>query len=116
MHRIAHLLPDPVKESSLARTRLMALWEEYEARETVDAIFVKDLDMFELGLQAVEYERCESLHLHAPSVSADGVVSERYRRVTELLPDDDSENQASRRQEVGDAAVRLSPLSLLLSC
>ncbi len=43
--------------SSAAGLRIEALWEEYEARETKESKLVKDLDRFELGLQAVEYER-----------------------------------------------------------
>lgn len=42
--------------SSAAGLRIEALWEEYEARETKESKLVKDLDRFELGLQAVEYE------------------------------------------------------------
>ncbi|SJX60445.1 uncharacterized protein SRS1_11780 [Sporisorium reilianum f. sp. reilianum] len=43
--------------SSAAGMRIEALWEEYEARETKESRLVKDLDRFELGLQAIEYER-----------------------------------------------------------
>ena len=53
MIRITGLL-----EGTMGAIRIRALWEEYEARETPEAIFVKDLDMFELGVQGVEYERC----------------------------------------------------------
>lgn len=35
---------------------LFELWLEYEAHETAEAKFVKDLDMFEMILQAHEYE------------------------------------------------------------
>lgn len=35
--------------------------QEYEARETPESKLVKDLDRLELILQAVEYERCESV-------------------------------------------------------
>lgn len=55
MVRIAGLLGHP----SIQSLRVMALWEEYEARETPESKFVKDLDLFELGVQAVEYEECE---------------------------------------------------------
>lgn len=44
-----------------ARERFRSLWEEYEARETPESKLVKDLDRLELALQAVEYERCESV-------------------------------------------------------
>lgn len=43
--------------SSAAGLRIERLWNEYEARETAEAKVVKDLDRFELCLQAVEYER-----------------------------------------------------------
>ncbi|MFC4247441.1 HD domain-containing protein [Natribaculum luteum] len=36
---------------------LRALWEEYEARETPEAQFVKDADLVDMCLQALEYER-----------------------------------------------------------
>ncbi|PWN24851.1 hypothetical protein BDZ90DRAFT_234794 [Jaminaea rosea] len=42
--------------SSPAALRIEALWEEYEARESLESVLVKDLDRFELILQAVEYE------------------------------------------------------------
>ncbi|PWN49122.1 hypothetical protein IE53DRAFT_162257 [Violaceomyces palustris] len=45
--------------SSPAALRIEALWNEYEERKTKEARLVKDLDRFELCLQAVEYERCE---------------------------------------------------------
>ena len=43
--------------SSAAGLRIEALWEEYEARQTKESKLVKDLDRFELSLQAIEYER-----------------------------------------------------------
>lgn len=55
MDRIAGLLGHP----SLSSMRVMSLWQEYEARETQESKFVKDLDLFELAVQAVEYENCE---------------------------------------------------------
>jgi putative hydrolase of HD superfamily len=42
---------------SVASARIRSLWEEYEEQSTREAIFVKDLDWFELAVQAVEYER-----------------------------------------------------------
>ena len=35
---------------------ILDLWEEYEAQETDEARFVKDLDKFDMILQAAEYE------------------------------------------------------------
>lgn len=54
MERIYGLLGHP----SIASLRLKSLWEEYEARETPESKFVKDLDLYELCQQAVEYENC----------------------------------------------------------
>ncbi|KAL1696721.1 HD domain-containing protein [Schizophyllum commune] len=42
---------------SPAARRIMDLWKEYEARETPEALFVKDLDRFEMAAQAFAYER-----------------------------------------------------------
>ncbi|RPD64450.1 HD domain-containing protein [Lentinus tigrinus ALCF2SS1-7] len=42
---------------SPAAQRIMALWNEYEAQESQEAKFVKDLDRFEMASQAFEYER-----------------------------------------------------------
>lgn len=55
MERILGLLGHP----SIQSLRLKSLWEEYEARETPESKFVKDLDLFELAVQGVEYEACE---------------------------------------------------------
>lgn len=55
MERIMELLGHP----SIASLRLKSLWDEYEARETAESKFVKDLDLYELCVQAVEYENSE---------------------------------------------------------
>ncbi|GJN91824.1 hypothetical protein Rhopal_004847-T1 [Rhodotorula paludigena] len=55
MERIYGLLGHP----SIASLRLKSLWEEYEARETPESKFVKDLDLYELCQQAVEYENSQ---------------------------------------------------------
>ncbi|KAK4058065.1 hypothetical protein OIO90_000804 [Microbotryomycetes sp. JL221] len=52
MNRMFGLLGHP----SISSLRIKALWQEYEARQTPEAKFVKDLDMFELAVQGVEYE------------------------------------------------------------
>ncbi|WP_058826639.1 HD family hydrolase [Haloferax sp. Q22] len=38
-------------------SELLALWEEYEARDTPTAQFVKDMDLIDNCLQALKYER-----------------------------------------------------------
>lgn len=53
---LLHLVHD-LLGGSVAALRLEALWEEYEARATPESRAVKDLDRFELALQAIEYER-----------------------------------------------------------
>uniref|UniRef100_A0A0W0F2I0 Putative HD domain-containing protein n=1 Tax=Moniliophthora roreri TaxID=221103 RepID=A0A0W0F2I0_MONRR len=40
-----------------AAQRIESLYKEYEAGETPEAQFVKDLDKFEMATQALEYER-----------------------------------------------------------
>jgi putative hydrolase of HD superfamily len=42
---------------------LMELWEEYERGETIESRYVKDIDKFEMILQADEYERDQDLKL-----------------------------------------------------
>lgn len=58
MDRICSLLgtSQDGKAPSVPAERIRALWEEYEARETNESRFVKDLDFCELAFQALEYE------------------------------------------------------------
>ena len=53
MESLATLVGDEVGQE------FFALWKEYEAQETGEAKFVKDLDRFEMILQAHEYEEAE---------------------------------------------------------
>ena len=46
-----------VLEGSLASQEIMDLWKEYEEEESEIALFVKDVDKFEMILQAFEYEK-----------------------------------------------------------
>ena len=52
MDQLRALMPDNVAGE------VGALWEEYEAQETPEARFVKDLDRFEAFLQARDYQAC----------------------------------------------------------
>ncbi|PWN19832.1 hypothetical protein BCV69DRAFT_283938 [Microstroma glucosiphilum] len=52
---LAYLVHD-LLGSSPAGLRIESLWHEYEDRQTPESLLVKDLDRFELLLQAVEYE------------------------------------------------------------
>jgi putative hydrolases of HD superfamily len=45
--------------NSLQSQEIFSLWQEYENCETMEAKFVKDLDKFEMILQAFEYEKCK---------------------------------------------------------
>lgn len=38
---------------------IVDLWQEYEDASTPEALFVKDLDKFEMIVQALEYEKCK---------------------------------------------------------
>jgi putative hydrolase of HD superfamily len=38
-------------------TEIVDLWHEYEEAKTPEALFVKDLDKFEMIVQALEYEK-----------------------------------------------------------
>ncbi|ORE04448.1 hypothetical protein BCV72DRAFT_312887 [Rhizopus microsporus var. microsporus] len=42
---------------------MASLWHEYEEAKTPEALFVKDLDKFEMIVQALEYERSEKKNL-----------------------------------------------------
>ncbi|KIP02733.1 hypothetical protein PHLGIDRAFT_20410 [Phlebiopsis gigantea 11061_1 CR5-6] len=53
MHNFTH----EMLHDSPAAQRILALWEEYEAGESAEARFVKDLDRFEMASQAFEYEK-----------------------------------------------------------
>ncbi|KAL8284224.1 hypothetical protein RQP46_004973 [Phenoliferia psychrophenolica] len=57
MERIGGLLGHP----SIPSLRIRSLWEEYEARETPESKVCKDLDLFELCVQAVEYENSQKI-------------------------------------------------------
>jgi putative hydrolases of HD superfamily len=54
MKHLASLLPDAFSTNAKV---LQELFEEYEAGATTEAILVKDIDKYELLVQAVEYER-----------------------------------------------------------
>jgi putative hydrolase of HD superfamily len=43
--------------SSNTEEDIIDLWKEYEERKTKEAIFVKDMDMIDMCLQALKYER-----------------------------------------------------------
>lgn len=56
-----HFLTHDLLGGSKASRRIFELWHEYEERRTPEAKLVKDLDCFELCLQAYEYERTHDI-------------------------------------------------------
>ena len=55
-------------------TDLFQLWREYEDQETVEAIYCKDIDKFEMVVQAFEYERAHLLNQPDADPSIQGSV------------------------------------------
>lgn len=104
MERMVGLLGHP----SIASLRLKSLWEEYEARETPESKFVKDLDLFELCVQAVEYENCVCFSRAPQSRPLTGlsVRSPTLQDAARLLRDDRDTDHAPCRQGLGTRAVR----------
>ncbi|RGB30322.1 HD domain-containing protein [Rhizophagus diaphanus] len=49
--------------NSIQSQEIFSLWQEYENGETMEAKFVKDLDKFEMILQAFEYEKSDKKDL-----------------------------------------------------
>lgn len=56
-----HFLTHDLLGDTQASRRIYDLWHEYEDRQTPEAKLVKDLDCFELCLQAYEYERTHNI-------------------------------------------------------
>jgi len=56
-----HFLTHDLLGDTQASRRIYDLWHEYEERSTPEAKLVKDLDCFELCLQAYEYERTHNI-------------------------------------------------------
>ena len=63
-----------------AAAEISALWEEYEKAETPEALLVKDLDKFEMIVQALEYEESTLVPTQPPASA--GVGAATYPRGT----------------------------------
>ena len=63
MKEIRKIVGDPLGEE------LFGLWKEYAELETTEAIYCKDIDKFEMVMQAYEYEKA---HLRNKSEVGDG--------------------------------------------
>jgi putative hydrolase of HD superfamily len=59
-------------DSSALGDELIALFDEYEQGTSAEALFVKDIDKFELILQAHEYEQAQGLKLDSFFASTRG--------------------------------------------
>eukprot|EP01083_Nonionella_stella_P052471 139188_1 len=66
MEEIRRMVGDPLG------LELFELWKEYEEQETVEALYCKDIDKFEMVMQAFEYEK---MHLKAKA-DVDGVAND----------------------------------------
>lgn len=95
---LAYLVHD-LLGSSPAALRLEALWHEYEERESLESKLVKDLDRFELILQAVEYERAHDIVDLQPFFSCAGDITHpRIRKWTVELA---KEREAMWKEKLG---------------
>lgn len=84
-------------DSPNASARIRELWHEYEAAETKEAKFVKDLDRFELGLQAVEYEQSACKTIGSREFPLDMLCSAQFgsSRVFQFYTDQNCESRGS---------------------
>lgn len=60
------MLKDMLNKSNIVgdvADEILQLWMEYEECKTPEALFVKDLDRFDMILQADEYERAQGIDL-----------------------------------------------------
>jgi hypothetical protein len=113
MDRIYGLLGN----TSIPALRISSLWHEYEDRQTEESKFVKDLDLYELCQQAVEYENCMSSVL-LPLFSTNSPSfphSATLQRPSGVLRDYHSSHPPPGRQAMGCHAVSLEAFVAFLS-
>lgn len=87
MEEIRNLIGDPLG------TELFDLWREYEDQESVEAIYCKDIDKFEMVVQAFEYEEKHLIRRSTNNVDRDPVsvdVSAEPIALRTTLPGDGS--------------------------
>jgi hypothetical protein len=89
---------------------LYTYWEEYEALQTTEALICKDIDKFEMIMQAFEYEQ---EHLQP---KPDGVDPEASSLEGNSSPPPSVVNEPLRRFFVSTAGVISSPLFRRLDC
>ncbi|KAF3923132.1 hypothetical protein ABW20_dc0107612 [Dactylellina cionopaga] len=71
MEYLTQTLIAPISET--IANEFMDLWMEYETGQTPEAVFVKDVDRYELILQTIEYEKTHKLDLQEFLHVAEGV-------------------------------------------
>jgi hypothetical protein len=100
--------------TSIPALRISSLWHEYEDRQTEESKFVKDLDLYELCQQAVEYENCTFafLFLLVSRLTFLSLSSSRLPHSTELLRDDDPSHSPPGSQGMGANTVRCTRITL----
>lgn len=77
------------------REEIAGLWEEYEKGESEDAVLVKDVDKFEMVLQADEYEEADGRDLQQFFDSTEG----RFRTEVVRGMDRELREQRERRRK-----------------
>ncbi|KAL7560173.1 hypothetical protein ACA910_016602 [Epithemia clementina (nom. ined.)] len=103
MQRIAQVVGDPLG------TELYELWLEYEAQETVEAVYAKDIDKFEMVVQAYEYEK---LHLQYNNNNNNNNDQNNKRKRKEGPQDNDNNNNTySDKHNDKNDDDELEPLS-----
>ncbi|KAH9249665.1 hypothetical protein BASA81_012634 [Batrachochytrium salamandrivorans] len=78
-----------VSHQSLFDSKVFSLWREYEQRQSSEAKLVKDLDRFEMCLQAYEYELATGVNLEdffrsVRGKLVDSQVSQWFQHLEEL--------------------------------
>jgi putative hydrolase of HD superfamily len=82
--------------SGAAFEEILELWEEYEAGESEDAKFLKDIDKLEMILQADEYERNQGADLQEFFDSTEGKwMTQEIAALAEVLTKSRIENTKS---------------------
>ena len=110
--------------SPAAAAEIEALWEEYEKAASPEALLVKDLDKFEMIVQALEYERCTCVHAarvaparaarspvvaHRRALGGTARTHSRRQAARRLLPLDRRKVCAPTGPRVGRGLVRATP-------
>ena len=106
MSQIENLLSSKVGMSSVGE-KLTSLWNEYEMQNTLESQFVKDLDKFDMILQADEYEQRYNVTLDSFFKSTEGVFQTaqvqrwdkylRSQRASRLSKSDTDEESSSKK-------------------